>query len=158
LFITNNNNDNNKKQVSRICLGCMTYGNPRWVSKVKDEQESIKTIKEAYDAGINYFDTANTYSNGESERVLGKALKELNVPRGRYVVATKVGCPVYDDLSRFDLVTIRDNSDMVNRWGTSRKHILDAVDASLKRLGLDYIDLYQIHRLDGVKIDKLHSI
>lgn len=136
----------------------MTYGNPRWVSKVKDEQESIKTIKEAYDAGINYFDTANTYSNGESERVLGKALKELNVPRGRYVVATKVGCPVYDDLSRFDLVTIRDNSDMVNRWGTSRKHILDAVDASLKRLGLDYIDLYQIHRLDGVKIDKLHSI
>ncbi|KAI8884549.1 Aldo/keto reductase [Backusella circina FSU 941] len=137
-------------RVSRICLGCMTYGSPKWISKVKNEQESIKAIKQAYLAGINYFDTANTYSNGESERLLGKALKELSIPRGRYVVATKVGAPVYDDVSRFDLVTIRDNTDMINRWGTSRKHILDAVDASLERLGLDYIDLYQIHRLDGI--------
>ncbi|KAI8365868.1 NADP-dependent oxidoreductase domain-containing protein [Choanephora cucurbitarum] len=135
-------------RVSRICLGCMSYGNSRWSPWVKEEAESIADIKEAYNLGINFFDTADTYSNGDSERILGKALKEINAPRGRVVVATKVFAPVYDDTGFSSRDSVKNNPDMVNRHGLSRKHILDAVDASLERLGLDYIDLYQIHRLD----------
>lgn len=130
----------------------MSYGTSKWSSWVKDEKESIEAIKEAYKLGINFFDTANTYSNGESEKVLGKALKELDVPRGRVVIATKVYAPVFDDVSRFERQGLDDMPEMVNRYGLSRKHILDAVDASLERLGVDYIDLYQIHRLDPVSL------
>lgn len=88
-------------RVSKICLGCMGYGSSEWFSWVKDEAESIKMIKKAYEAGINFFDTANVYSNGVSEIVLGKALKELNAPRGRIVIATKVCVPVHKDVSKF---------------------------------------------------------
>ncbi|KAI8060660.1 NADP-dependent oxidoreductase domain-containing protein [Gilbertella persicaria] len=139
-------------KVSKICLGCMGYGNPKWSSTnaewVKGEKESIEAIKQAYNVGINFFDTADVYSNGESERVLGKALKELNAPRSRVVIATKVFFPVYDGSARFGAVDESRDPDMVNNFGLSRKHIMDACDASLKRLGVDYIDLYQIHRLD----------
>ncbi|CAO0796735.1 unnamed protein product [Mucor circinelloides] len=128
----------------------MTYGSSAWSPWVKDEKESFQFIKEAYEnIGINFFDTADTYSNGESERVLGNALRKLNVPRSRVVIATKVFAPVHKDMSKlFDGKNIDKDPEMVNGYGLSRKHILDAVDASLERLGVDYIDLYQIHRLD----------
>lgn len=130
----------------------MTYGSSAWSPWVKNEEESFEFIKEAYEnLGINFFDTADTYSNGENERVLGKALRKLNAPRSRVVIATKVFAPVHTDKSKlFNMEHIDKDSEMVNGYGLSRKHILDAVDASLERLGADYIDLYQIHRLDTV--------
>jgi aryl-alcohol dehydrogenase-like predicted oxidoreductase len=128
----------------------MSYGSSKWGSWIKDEEESIKAIKEAYNLGINFFDTADTYSNGQSEIVLGKALEELNAPRSRVVIATKVYFPVYETPGGFGLSNMETNPDLVNGFGLSRKHIFDAVEASLKRLGVDYIDLYQIHRLDTV--------
>ncbi|GAA5807613.1 hypothetical protein MFLAVUS_000982 [Mucor flavus] len=136
-------------KVSKICLGCMSYGSSAWSPWVKNEEESIKLIKEAYAAGINFFDTSNNYSNGESEIVLGKALKKIGANRGRIVIATKVYAPVYADVSRSLRTDLKEDPEMVNRFGLSRKHIFDAVDDSLKRLGVDYIDLYQIHRLDA---------
>ncbi|KAG2234383.1 NADP-dependent oxidoreductase domain-containing protein [Thamnidium elegans] len=139
---------NTGMRVSKICLGCMSYGSSSWSPWVKDEEESIKLIKEAYATGINFFDTANTYSNGQSEIILGKALKEIGAPRGRIVVATKVYAPVYEDVSVHGRDDLKVDPDMVNMYGLSRKHIFDSVEASLKRLDLDYIDLYQIHRLD----------
>jgi len=136
-------------KVSKICLGCMSYGSPIWSPWVKEEEESIKAIKVAYEAGINFFDTADLYSNGLSEIILGKALKEIGAPRGRVVIATKVFFPVSDTALPVRISNFADDPELVNRFGLSRKHILDAVDASLKRLGVDYIDLYQIHRLDS---------
>jgi aryl-alcohol dehydrogenase-like predicted oxidoreductase len=104
-------------------------------------------IREAAKLDVNFFDTADTYSNGTSETILGKAIKGME--RSRIVIATKVFGPVYDDVSHVDPNGMKDVG-MVNRVGLSRKHIFDAVDASLKRLDVDCIDLYQIHRLDKV--------
>ncbi|CAO3630862.1 unnamed protein product [Cunninghamella blakesleeana] len=134
-------------KVSKICLGCMSYGSKDWQNWVLDEEESLHIIGKAYEAGINFFDTANLYSNGESERVLGKAIKKFNMPRGRIVVATKFTLAVHPNIDGFNPQP-RDDPYFVNQIGASRKHIFDAVDASLERLGLDYIDLYQIHRYD----------
>ncbi|KAI9475502.1 MAG: NADP-dependent oxidoreductase domain-containing protein [Benjaminiella poitrasii] len=135
--------------VSRICLGCMSFGSTKWGAWVKEEKEGIEFIKSAYNAGINFFETANMYSNGESERILGKALKEIKADRGRVVIVTKVRFPVYNkDENDGGYLNVDKNEIMVNRYGLSRKHIFDAVEASLKRLGVDYIDLYQIHRSD----------
>ncbi len=120
-------------QVSRLCLGMMSYGSKEWRKWVLDENEARPFVKRALDAGINFFDTADVYSRGASEVVLGNLLKSLGVPRRNVVVATKVFNPMSDDL---------------NDRGLSRKHILDAIDNSLKRLQMDYVDLYQIHRLD----------
>ena len=119
-------------RVSRICLGAMTYGDPNWRRWILDEEESRPFIKRALDLGINFFDTADMYSLGKSEEVLGRALNDF-ATRDRVVIATKVFNPMSDD---------------VNDRGLSRKHILSAIDASLKRLGTDYVDLYQIHRWD----------
>jgi aryl-alcohol dehydrogenase-like predicted oxidoreductase len=119
-------------KVSRLCLGCMTYGSPKWRPWVLDEDASLPFFKAAIEAGINFFDTADVYSLGESERVTGKALKEY-AKRHEVVIATKVFSPMGGD---------------PNNRGLSRKHIFDAVDRSLHRLGVDYIDLYQIHRFD----------
>jgi aryl-alcohol dehydrogenase-like predicted oxidoreductase len=130
----------------------MSFGSPKWMSWLKEGDEAIEVIKAAYEAGINFFDTADLYSNGESEIILGKALREIKAPRSRVVIATKFYGPVYDDVGMNDLRSLKHNPDMINRWGTSRKHIFDAVDASLERLGVDYLDLYQVHRLDGVSI------
>ncbi|XP_037043380.1 versiconal hemiacetal acetate reductase-like [Bradysia coprophila] len=136
-------------KVSRICLGCMSYGSPAWSPWIKEEEESIKQIKLAYEAGINFFDTADVYSSGLSEIILGKALKEIGAHRGRVVIATKCFFPVYDSpVGLKNFANFAQDPDLVNRVGLSRKHIFDAVEASLKRLGVDYIDLYQIHRLD----------
>ncbi|HWQ38160.1 MAG TPA: aldo/keto reductase [Burkholderiales bacterium] len=120
-------------KVSRICLGCMTYGSSKWRDWVLDYDASVPFIRQAWEAGINFFDTADMYSRGESEVVLGRALKELGIPRDRVVVATKVYNPMGDD---------------PNQRGLSRKHIVHAIDDSLRRLGMDYVDLYQIHRFD----------
>ena len=136
-------------QVSKIALGCMSYGSSQWQSWVKDEKESLAMIEKAYNAGINFFDTADGYSNGESERILGKAIQQFNMGRSRIVVATKVFFPVADQVST-NLLGGHDcsqNPVLVNRYGLSRKHIFDAVDASLERLQLDYIDLYQVRHV-----------
>src|SRR3954452_13537870 len=119
-------------KVSRLCLGCMTYGSRKWRDWVLDEEESRPFFRRALEAGINFFDTADMYSDGASEEVTGRALKEL-APRDQVVIATKVFNPMGDD---------------PNQRGLSRKHIHHSIDASLKRLGTDYVDLYQIHRFD----------
>ena len=121
-------------KVSRICLGCMTYGSPKWRDWVLDYDRSKPLIARAWELGINFFDTADVYSLGESEVVLGRMLKELAVPRDRVVVATKVFSPMGED---------------ANQRGLSRKHILHSIDDSLRRLQLEYVDLYQIHRFDS---------
>ncbi len=120
-------------KVSRICLGCMTYGTPKWREWVLDEEQGRPFIKQALELGINFFDTADMYSLGVSEEVLGRALKDFGPSRDKLVIATKVFFPVGDD---------------PNQKGLSRKHIRHAIDASLRRLGTDYVDLYQIHRFD----------
>ena len=117
-------------EVSRLCLGCMNFGSGEpWM--MDDRDASVDLIHEALDLGINFLDTANVYSTGESEEIVGEAIASAN--REEVVVATKV----YGDMF-----------DGPNGRGLSRKHILDQVDASLDRLGTDYIDLYQIHRWD----------
>ncbi len=119
-------------KVSRLCLGTMTYGSPKWREWVLGEEESRPFIERALSAGINFFDTADMYSLGESEKILGQALKEITT-RQQVVIATKVFNPMSDD---------------PNDRGLSRQHIFNSIDASLRRLQTDYVDLYQIHRWD----------
>lgn len=119
-------------KVSKLCLGCMTYGSKDWRDWVLNEEESLPFIRKALDMGINFFDTADMYSNGASEEILGKAINKYS-SRDDVVLATKVFNPM---------------SDRPNDKGLSRKHILKSIDASLKRLGTDYVDLYIIHRFD----------
>ncbi|MEH6938300.1 aldo/keto reductase [Bacillus sp. JJ664] len=120
--------------VSRLCLGCMGFGDAkRWIHPwVIDEESSRTIIKKALDVGINFFDTANVYSDGTSEEFLGRALKDY-ANRDEIVLATKVYFPMHKG---------------PNGSGLSRKHIMSEIDKSLKRLGTDYVDLYQIHRWD----------
>lgn len=117
--------------VSRLCLGTMTYGSSKWRPWVLDEEASRPFYKRALEHGINFFDTANMYSRGASEEVLGRAIKDL-ARRQDVVIATKVFYPVDDEQGQ----------------GLSRKQIMRAIDESLRRLGMDYVDLYQVHRLD----------
>ncbi len=120
-------------KISRLCLGMMTYGSKTWREWVLEESEALPFVRRALDAGINFFDTADVYSLGESERVLGNALRHFGVARETVVIATKVCSPI---------------SSEVNDRGLSRKHILTSIDKSLKNLQMDYVDLYQIHRWD----------
>jgi aryl-alcohol dehydrogenase (NADP+) len=120
-------------KVSRLCLGTMTYGSKKWREWVLEEEESRPFIKRAVELGINFFDTADMYSLGVSEEILGRALKDFGPSRDRVVIATKVFNPMGDD---------------PNQRGLSRKHIAHAIDESLRRLGTNYVDLYQIHRFD----------
>src|SRR5580693_8858826 len=120
-------------KVSRLCLGTMTYGSKKWREWVLEEEESRPFIRRAIEAGINFFDTADMYSVGASEEIVGRALKEFGPGRDRVVIATKVFNPMGDD---------------PNQRGLSRKHIRHAIEESLRRLGTDYVDLYQIHRFD----------
>jgi aryl-alcohol dehydrogenase (NADP+) len=120
-------------KVSRICLGTMTYGTSKWRQWVLDEPEARPFYQRAIEAGINFFDTADMYSVGVSEEVTGRALKDFAPSREQVIIATKVFNAMGDD---------------PNQRGLSRKHIHHAVEASLRRLGTDYIDLYQIHRYD----------
>jgi 1-deoxyxylulose-5-phosphate synthase len=118
--------------VSRICLGMMTYGDPNWREWILSEDEGRPFVQRAVEHGINFFDTADMYSLGVSEQVTGKLLREF-APRDEIVVATKVYFPL---------------NDKPNSGGLSRKHIIDAIDRSLTNLGMDHVDLYQIHRWD----------
>src|SRR5215813_8154782 len=120
-------------KVSRLCLGCMTYGVKSWRKWVLEEEEGRTFIRQALELGINFFDTADMYSLGVSEEILGRALRDFGPPRERLVIATKVFYPLGDD---------------PNQKGLSRKHIMHAIDNSMRRLGTDYVDLYQIHRFD----------
>jgi 1-deoxyxylulose-5-phosphate synthase len=119
-------------KVSRICLGMMTYGSKQWREWVLEEDDARPFIKAAVESGINFFDTADMYSNGVSERLTGKLLTEF-IPRHEVVIATKVFFP---------------HSDKPNQGGLGRKHIFNAIDRSLTNLNTDYVDLYQIHRWD----------
>jgi aryl-alcohol dehydrogenase-like predicted oxidoreductase len=120
-------------KVSRICLGCMSYGTPADRDWMLNEEASRPFIQSALEAGINFFDTADMYSSGLSEEILGRAIRDF-VPREEVVIATKVYFPM---------------GEKPNQGGLSRKHIMAAIDASLRRLGTDYVDLYQIHRWDA---------
>lgn len=120
-------------KVSQICLGMMTYGDTSWRDWVLDEKATLPFVQRAAEAGVNFFDTADMYSVGESEVVTGRTLKQVFARREDYVLASKVYMPMGDG---------------PNDQGLSRKHIVESVDASLKRLDVDYIDLYQIHRWD----------
>jgi len=119
-------------RVSRICLGTMTFGSPRWRDWVLPEDASRPIIKMALDLGINFFDSADMYSQGASEEVLGRALKDF-ARREDVIIATKVYWPTGAG---------------PNDRGLSRKHVLDSIDASLRRLGTDYVDVYYVHRWD----------
>ncbi|GLI79616.1 hypothetical protein PoHVEF18_007954 [Penicillium ochrochloron] len=142
---------NSGLKISRIILGCMSYGNPNWEGSpwVLDEGKSLPLLKKAYDVGINTFDTADTYSNGESERILGKMLTEYSIPRSRVVIMTKMYYPVLEDNPDARPNPAVNDGPLVNQMGLSRKHIFDAVEGSLRRLNTDYIDVLQLHRLDS---------
>jgi 1-deoxyxylulose-5-phosphate synthase len=118
--------------VSRICLGCMSYGDTSWRNWILDEEAAHPFFRKAVEAGINFFDTADIYSFGRSEEITGRALKEL-ARRDEVVIATKVHFPM---------------SKGPNMAGLSKKHVVQACEASLRRLGVETIDLYQIHRFD----------
>jgi aryl-alcohol dehydrogenase-like predicted oxidoreductase len=120
-------------KVSRLCLGMMTYGSTKWRQWVLEEEQARPFVRRALDAGINFFDTADVYSLGASEEITGNLLKAFGVKRENVVVATKVNGVMSDD---------------INDRGLSRKHIMDSIDKSLRRLQMDYVDLYQIHRWD----------
>jgi 1-deoxyxylulose-5-phosphate synthase len=120
-------------KISPICLGAMTYGSKSWREWVLEEADSLPFIQRALELGINFFDTADAYSLGVSEEILGRALKKVGLGRDCVVIATKVFFPMGDD---------------PNQRGLSRKHIMHSIDDSLRRLGVDYVDLYQIHRYD----------
>lgn len=119
-------------RVSRLCLGCMTYGSKKWRPWILEEDEAKPFFKRAIEAGLNFFDTADAYSVGVSETIVGRAVREFT-RRDDVVIATKVFFPMGPG---------------PNDGGLSRRHIVQAVEASLRRLATDYIDLYQIHRLD----------
>jgi aryl-alcohol dehydrogenase (NADP+) len=134
-------------KVSRICLGTMTYGTSKWRPWVLDEDASRPFIKRAIEHGINFFDTADMYSAGVSEEVVGRALKDF-ATRDQVVIATKGFWPMGEG---------------PNDRGLSRKHLMNAIDGSLRRLGVDYVDLYQIHRFDpdtpiAETLEALHDI
>jgi len=120
-------------KVSRICLGMMSYGDRQWRDWMLDEPAAEPIVRRAVEAGVTYFDTADVYSAGVSEQLTGRLLRTCFAHRDDYVVATKVQSATGPG---------------PNDRGLSRKHILSAVDASLRRLGTDYVDLYQIHRWD----------
>jgi aryl-alcohol dehydrogenase-like predicted oxidoreductase len=118
-------------KVSRICLGCMSFGSG--FSWMIPEEASFAVIRKALDSGVTFFDTADVYSAGESEQILGRALRQFGVKRDDVVIATKVYQPMGPG---------------PNERGLSRKHIMASIDGSLRRLGMDHVDLYQIHRFD----------
>jgi aryl-alcohol dehydrogenase (NADP+) len=120
-------------RVSGLALGTMGFGSRSWRKWALDEEESRPIIRRALELGINFFDTADMYSLGLSEEILGRALKDFGASRSRIVIATKAFSPMSDD---------------PNDRGLSRKHLLHSIDGSLKRLGTDYVDLFQMHRWD----------
>ncbi|KAF8432833.1 versiconal hemiacetal acetate reductase [Terfezia claveryi] len=142
-------------KVSKVILGAMSYGSSDWAGWVQNEDEALPLLKAAFDRGINTWDTADIYSNGLSERIIGKAIKKYEIPRERLVILSKCYFG-FEDTEDTPLpkrepgkpsAFRQDPHAFVNRQGGSRKYIMAAVDASIKRLGT-YIDVLQIHRLD----------
>ncbi|KZT58408.1 Aldo/keto reductase [Calocera cornea HHB12733] len=142
---------NSGLRVSVPILGAMSFGSKKQLDWVIEEEEALKLLKAAWDKGINTWDTANVYSAGESERIIAKAIKKFNIPRSKLIIMTKCKGLVPEDLS------VRGNEhtkhlafskQYINQWGLSRTAIFNQVEASLKRLETDYIDVYQIHRAD----------
>lgn len=127
-------------KVSEICLGTMTFGTTIEGLGGLNLNESKELIATAWEAGVNFFDTADVYAGGEAEKILGQAIRDLGIDRKKAVVATKVWAPMSQEAA--------EGTGDVNNKGLSRKHIMESIDASLDRLGMDYVDLYQIHGED----------
>ena len=128
--------------------GAMSYGTPEWQGWVLNEEDSLPLLEYAYEVGIRTWDTADIYSHGRSEEIIGKAIKKYNIPRERLVILSKCYFGVTPDTPSNGIgASSVNDGDMLNQTGLSRKHILDAVDKSVARLGT-YIDVLQIHRLD----------
>ncbi|KAF4627186.1 hypothetical protein G7Y89_g10968 [Cudoniella acicularis] len=142
---------NSGLRIAPIGVGCMSYGNPKGrFNWSLSEEDSLPILDHCYKKGLNFFDTANAYSNGASEEILGKAIKKFNWRRENIVIATKLWAPVGrgDEQPMAMSDDEKDSNGYINEYGLSRKHIFEAVDASLKRLDLPYVDLLQIHRFD----------
>ncbi|KAL8292958.1 hypothetical protein RQP46_000652 [Phenoliferia psychrophenolica] len=172
---------NSGLKVSKVILGCMSYGNSGWSSWVLEEEESMRHFEAAWKLGINTWDTANVYSGGDSEevgfqahlrrlvpipcrRLIGKAIKKFNIPREELVILTKAFMNVGKD-PRAHPSTYKDldNTGYVNRHGSSRKALFDAIKESLARMDLEYVDVFQLHRFDKETpieetMDALHDI
>jgi aryl-alcohol dehydrogenase-like predicted oxidoreductase len=142
---------NSGLRISVPIFGCMSFGDPRTLNWAIGEDEALPLLKAAYDRGLNTWDTANMYSNGASEIIVGKALKKYNIPREKVIIMTKCYFAVGEqpELRAFFVPKqVAGSKDYVNRHGLSRAAIFNQVEASLQRLGTDYIDLLQIHRFD----------
>ncbi|KAH9911940.1 aryl-alcohol dehydrogenase [Fomitopsis serialis] len=136
-------------KVSKIILGCMSYGSKGWSEWVIDDQEEVtKHIKYAYDHGIQTFDTADAYSHGLSEVMLGKAINELKLPREELVILTKIYFPIAPEYDMNICYMKPEDFGVINQKGLNRKHIFDSVKKSLERLQVDYIDVLQCNRFD----------
>ena len=137
-------------RVSVPILGAMSFGSPTWQPWVVDESRAAELLKSAWDKGVTTIDTANMYSNGESERIIGRFLKDNRIPRHRVTILTKCHFLTHDDVhvSTFTQPELLDTRDYVNQAGLSRTAIFNQVFASLERLQTPYIDLLQIHRFD----------
>ncbi|CZR53859.1 probable voltage-gated potassium channel subunit beta-1 channel subunit beta-1) [Phialocephala subalpina] len=139
---------NSGLKVSKVVLGCMSYGDRNWQPWVIALEEALPIMKHAYDSGINTFDVADAYSNGRSEEIVGAFLKKYNIKRSSIVIMSKIYFRVDENRGPVDPVGQQTNDGcQVNQVGLSRKHIMDAVERSVERLGT-YIDVLQIHRLD----------
>ncbi|KAK4449577.1 oxidoreductase [Podospora aff. communis PSN243] len=137
--------------ISVPIFGCMSFGDVRTLPWVIGEDEALPLLKAAYDRGLNTWDTANVYSNGASELIVGKALKQYSIPRHKVIIMTKCYMAVGetpDVRHYFQKAEVAKSKDYVNNWGLSRAAIFNQVEASLERLGTGYIDLLQIHRFD----------
>ncbi|KAL8772554.1 MAG: hypothetical protein Q9209_002215 [Squamulea sp. 1 TL-2023] len=138
-------------RVSMPILGTMGIGSQEWQDWVMSEEEGLKTLKAAWDRGVSTWDTANVYSSGANEEVVGKAIKQFDIPREKLTILAKVFGTVPEEKSIFNFFyedKMAKSKDYINQGGLSRGAIMKAVNASLKRLGTDYIDLLQIHRYD----------
>ncbi|CDR46508.1 CYFA0S23e01706g1_1 [Cyberlindnera fabianii] len=148
-----NNLGSSGLKISNVIIGCMSYGSKEWADWViSDEEKVYEILNKAYELGIRTFDTADMYSNGVSEILLGKWIKKYNIKRDKIVIMTKVFNPVDEDIEDLFKKQIRgftkaEEVEIINSRGLSRKHILDGAQESVRRLGT-YIDLYQIHRFD----------
>jgi len=136
-------------KISKVVLGCMSYGSSKWQPWVLDEDEALPLLKQAYDLGINSWDTANVYSNGDSERVIRKAIEKYSIPRKNLVIMTKLHGAVGPEPGTQNLgKDVSNDLYYINQNGLSRASIFNAFYDSLERLGMDHVDLLQIHRAD----------
>lgn len=141
---------NSGLRVSVPIVGCMSIGNPEWAPWVLGPDEALPLLKAAWDRGVNTWDTANIYSNGDSERVIAKAIKEYNIPRHKLVLMSKAfSCVGEEQFNAYHILDdLRRSKDYVNQFGLSRQALFTAVNDSLKRLETDYLDFFWIHRFD----------